>query len=119
MGNNINKRTNPLIFIDLDGTIVLHNYEVEKNFEYVIPSTINTICMAKRKGYELCLTTARSKEDCENILEILRSTYDIIFDYILYDLPAGERILINDYTVIKKAKAINVKRNQGVSMCQI
>jgi len=114
MGKNINKRTNPLFFVDLDGTIVEHNYDPENTMEKIIPCSINVLRSLTNYGVELCLTTARSKEHTEQILYVLENYHDLPFKYCLTDLPSGSRYLVNDFVTNKKAFAINVKRNEGL-----
>lgn len=97
--------------LDLDGTLVRHNGYLEgrdillegrKSFLEAIPET----------DYILILTS-RPMEYKEATLRFLNEQ-NIRFDQILFGLPAGERILLNDRkpTGLNTAVAVNLARNQ-------
>lgn len=100
-------------FIDLDGTLVFHNYDPENIDDEYLPGVIDYLFSIKDQY--LVLTTARSYTHTYKILDELSETFGIHFSKVLCDLPIGERYLINDYkgTTIK-AFSINVKRNKGL-----
>ena len=80
--------------LDLDGTIVKHNgYKIDgrdslldgaKEFLESIPECDNIIFLTSRK--------AEYKEQTEEFLK----ENSIRYDEILFDLPYGERVLLND-----------------------
>lgn len=99
--------------IDLDGTIVKHNgYKIDgedsllegaKDFLRSIPAEDKIIFL-----------TSRKKEFQESTESFLRQ-HEIRYDSILYDLPYGERILLNDRkeSGLETAIAVNKGRNTG------
>ncbi len=104
--------------IDIDGTILEHNgYKLGtdkllsgvKDFWKQIPDQDFII-----------LLTARSREHTEATLEFLKS-HNLRFDHAIFDLPTGERILINDSkpSGLPTAIAANVQRNLGLGSIEI
>lgn len=104
---------------DVDGTIVKHNgylidgYDtlldgVKEFFDY-LPSSDCVI-----------LTTARPKERLVELQEFLYQE-GIRYNHILTDIPAGERILINDMkpSGLHTAYAVNKKRDGRLEICYI
>ncbi len=102
--------------IDVDGTIVKHNgYKIDgydtllegvKEFFYTID-----------KNDKIVLLTARTNEHMENLKRFLKDN-NIRYDYLLTDMPMGERILINDEkpSGLKTAVAVNKKRDAKISL---
>lgn len=107
--SNLNKTW----FIDIDGTLFKHNQYKERkdeilegvlNFFNKIPDTDYIIlCTARQKKYE-----SQTKKALKN--------YNIKYNKIIFDLPHGERIVINDTKPrgLKTAIAINIKRDVGL-----
>ena len=64
---------------------------------------------------KIIILTARSSEYKEETEEFLIQN-KIRFDYIIFDLPIGERILINDEkpSGLKTAYAYNLIRDKGL-----
>jgi len=97
--------------IDLDGTIVKHNgYKIDgvdslldgaKAFIESIP-----------EGDKIVFLTSR-KEEFRELTETFLEQHGIRYDAILYDLPYGERILLNDRkeSGLETAIAVNKERN--------
>ena len=97
--------------LDLDGTIVKHNgYKIDgqdslldgaKEFLRSIPEGDKIIFLTSRK--------AEYKEQTEEFLKEL----SIRYDEILFDLPYGERILLNDKkpSGLVTGIAVNKERN--------
>ncbi len=113
-GQNNNRKDNT-IFIDLDGTLVIHRYDnFELDCDSLLPGAIEKLLEMRRKNYYIILTTGRMFSDCTHILNHLKKNYLFEFDKIVDNLPTGKRIIINDYIDCHKAQAINVKRNEGV-----
>jgi len=99
--------------IDIDGTILKHNGHKElgdkllagvKEFLQRIPAEDTIILMSAR-------------EECyaEATLSFLRSN-NLRYDQVIFGLPKGERILINDVkpSGLDTALAINVARDEGL-----
>jgi len=101
--------------IDLDGTIVKHNgYKeggdkllegVREFFENVSAQDVVIILTSREAKY---------KDETINFLK----TNNIRFDHIIFDLPYGERILINDMkeSGMLTAHAINKKRDEPLDI---
>jgi hypothetical protein len=99
--------------IDIDGTILKHNGHKEhgdqllagvKEFWQRIPVEDMIILMSAREElYE------------EATLDFLRSN-SLRYDQVIFGLPKGERILINDVkpSGLDTALAINVRRDEGL-----
>lgn len=110
---NINNDSRDTIFIDLDGTLVEHNYDPQNIDEVFIDSTLEFV--ERHKTSYLVLTTSRTFDNCRNAIRRLKEK-SIEFDEILCELPTGRRILINDHKegTYDKAIAINILRNVGI-----
>lgn len=99
--------------IDLDGTIVKHNgYRIDgvdslldgaKAFLESIP-----------EGDKIIFLTSR-KEEFRKSTESFLNQNGVRYDAILYDLPYGERVLLNDRkeSGLETALAVNKDRNSG------
>jgi len=104
--------------LDFDGTLVEHNgYKTGK--DRFLPGAKKFLQSIPENDYVLILT-AREKEACERTEEFLREN-GIRYDGILFEMPMGERILINDDkpSGLKCAYAITPKRNQGLDYLNI
>ena len=110
-----NPDKNPTLLVDLDGTLVFHNEKPLEDRDVFLPGAIEWLKDARRKGYFIVLTTARAYTACLPIMKVLKGR-GFIFDRILFELPTGPRILINDEAEagVVKATAHNVPRNLGV-----
>ena len=103
---------------DLDGTLVEHNGYIHgedkllpgvKEFWNSIPDT----------DFILLLTSRRSEEKSRTESFLLNN--GIRFNEIIFEMPMGERILINDDkpSGLPMAFSIRRKRNEGLSDIQI
>ncbi len=102
--------------LDVDGTIVKHNgYKIDgfdslldgvKEFFANIPSEDKVILLTARKNEELPILSNFLKE------------HNIRYDYLLSDMPMGERILINDRKPngLDMAYAINKNRDKALNI---
>lgn len=80
--------------LDIDGTIVKHNgYKIDGKDTF-LPGAVDFLNSIPPKD-KIILLTARSEEHKE-ITEEFFASNGIRFDSIIYGLPYGERILIND-----------------------
>lgn len=98
--------------LDVDGTLVKHNgYKIDgydtllngvKEFFNKLPS-----------GDKVILLTAREGKYLEN-LKIFLKENNLRYDYILTDIPMGERLLVNDRkpSGLDTAYAINKTRDE-------
>lgn len=106
--SNLNKTW----ILDLDGTICKHNgYKIDKK---------DTLLEGAKEFFEnideddmIVFITSRKVEEKNNTEEFLKRN-NIRFDYIIYNAPYGERILINDKkkSGLITAIAVNTQRDQ-------
>lgn len=102
--------------IDIDGTIVKHNgYLIDGN-DTLLDGAVEFMKNIPPKD-KIILLTARKKEYAGLTEDFLRAN-KIHFDNIIYELPPGERILINDCkpSGLKTAYSINVKRDDSINI---
>jgi hypothetical protein len=79
--------------IDLDGTIVQHNGY--KNKEDVLLDGVEDFFSKVSSDDCIVILTARKSTYKEETINFLKK-HNLRFDHIIFDLPVGERILIND-----------------------
>jgi len=101
--------------IDLDGTIVRHNgykYGKDELLEGV-KDFFNKISNEE----EIIILTSRKLEYKEQTINFLKEN-NIRFNHIIFDLPYGERILINDKkeSGLLTAYAINKERDEKINI---
>ena len=93
----VNIKVSPLgktWILDIDGTIVKHNgYKID-GFDTFLPGAEDFL-KAIPKDDKIIFLTSRTKEYKEVTQTFLKEN-QIRFDMIIYGLPYGERILIND-----------------------
>jgi predicted mannosyl-3-phosphoglycerate phosphatase (HAD superfamily) len=113
MGKNVTDNSSGTIFLDIDGTLVYHNYDVDEVPDSFIPSSLGWLKEKYREGYKIILTTSRTSLMALKVRIMLES--EGIESIAICELGTGERILVNDSKDgVKKAVAINVPRNVGV-----
>ena len=98
---------------DLDGTIFKHNgYKYGKD---MILSGVKCFFERLPKDDVVIILTARSSEFKEETEEALKHN-NIRYDYIIFDLPMGERIMFNDIKPMGMltAFAYNLERDKGL-----
>jgi hydroxymethylpyrimidine pyrophosphatase-like HAD family hydrolase len=99
-------------FIDLDGTVLDHNAHL-RGEDRLLPGVVelwNTI----PKNDCIIITTGRSEQYRKSTLDLLQDS-GLRYNFALFELPLGERIIINDTKPagLKTAIAWNVERNKG------
>jgi hypothetical protein len=99
--------------LDLDGVVFRHNGHREGPDE-VLPG-VQSFWRRVAPGDHIVLLTARSEAYREVTLEAL-ARHGLRFDQILFGLPVGERILLNDRkpSGLATAFAVNLTRDQGL-----
>lgn len=107
----------PVIFCDIDGTIIINQGRVgENNYESVpiiLQKNINRLLQLEKNGAQIIFTTARTKElhsKTENMLINLGFKKH----QLITGLQNSRRILINDFNKTNpfpRATAINIPRN--------
>lgn len=99
--------------LDLDGTIVKHNgYKID-GYDTLLTGAKEYVDGILAEDYILILTS-RTDEYKEMTLEFLDKN-GIRYDQIIFGLPMGERIVVNDRkpSGIDMAVAVNLKRDEG------
>jgi len=96
--------------LDVDGTILKHNGHLNGG-DIVLDGVIEFFENLDAKD-KVILLTARKEQHKEN-LEIFLKNNKIRYDNIIYDMPFGERILVNDKkpSGLSTAYAINKERD--------
>ena len=97
--------------MDLDGTIVKHNGYKEGG-DVLLPGVkefINTL----PEGDMIIIITAR-KQEYRDITERFLKNTGIRYDYIIFEAPYGERIVINDKkpSGLPVSVAVNIERDK-------
>lgn len=80
--------------IDIDGTICKHNGYKLDGTDTLLDGVKEFFSKIKSED-TIILTTSRRKEDAKKT-EMFLNNNGIKFNHIIYELPYGERILIND-----------------------
>ena len=103
-------------FFDLDGTILKHNGYIDDKKDTLLNGVKEFFKKIPLKDV-IIITTSRDKKNSKKTINYLKKM-KIRFDKIIFDLPYGERILLNDIKPknnLKTAISINLKRNSGLS----
>lgn len=101
---------------DVDGTLLIHNGHLREQGDEVLPG-VKELFSQISPDDKVVLLTAR-KEVFREQLESFLSDNGIRFDAILYGMPMGERILMNDKkpSGLVTAYAINKERNAPLDL---
>ena len=113
MGKPLVMSTLPKTWIlDLDGTLLLHNGCRMPEGDQVLAGARAFLDGLPREDYILILTS-RAQAEADSTLAFLREQ-GIRYDKILFDMPMGERIVVNDRkpSGLDMAWAVNLDRNQ-------
>lgn len=96
---------------DVDGTLVLHNGHLRPQGDELLPGVKNLFAQIPNQD-KIVLITAR-KKTYRTQLETFLQANGIRFDTILYEMPMGERILVNDRkpSGLVTAYAVNKERD--------
>jgi hypothetical protein len=106
-------------FLDLDGTIFFHNAYLtleDGKFDIILPGVRDFFSKVNKND---CIIIASSRADTYKDFTVKSlKHYNIRYDYLLFNLPRGPRILVNDKKVdgTETAYAINILRNSGLSI---
>ncbi len=99
---------------DLDGTMVKHNGYKDDGYDTLLPGVKDYISSISSDDCIIVLTSRKSeyRERTENFLK----EEGIRYDKIIFDVPVGERVLINDRkpSGIDMAFAVNFDRDKPV-----
>ena len=97
--------------LDLDGTIVKHNgYKIDGK-DSLLPGA--KTFMEQISCNDIIIFLTSRKRELKECTEKFLYENGIRYDYIIFDLPYGERILVNDNkpSGIKMAYSINLERD--------
>lgn len=100
--------------IDLDGTVVKHNGHMTDGYDTFLPGAEEFLKSIPEDDI-LIILTARKEEYRKRTLSFLEEN-GIAYDHLIFNLPAGERILVNDIKPkgLKTAVAMNIERDKGI-----
>lgn len=100
--------------IDIDGTVVRHNGH-KRSAEELLDGVCEFWAQIPRED-QIVLLSARTHEELNCTLAFL-DRHGLRYDHVLFSLPAGERILINDDkpSGLKTALAVTVPRDVGLT----
>lgn len=112
MGETLTLSTLPKTWIfDLDGTLVKHNgYKIDGH-DTLLPGAKEYVDEIPAED-KIIFLTSRTDEYKEMTLEFLRE-HGIRYDEIIFNMPMGERLVINDRkpSGIDMAVAVNLDRD--------
>ncbi len=112
MGETIVLSTLPKTWIfDLDGTLLKHNgYKID-GYDTVLPGALEYLSTIP-KDDKIVIFTSRTDEYRQDTIEFLNS-HGIRYDEILFNMPMGERIIVNDRkpSGLDMSIAINIDRD--------
>jgi hypothetical protein len=99
--------------IDIDGTVLRHNGHKDSR-DQVLNGVIEFWEKIPEKDF-IILVSAREEIYLDSTLQLLQENR-IRYDRVIFGVPRGERIMINDIkpTGMKTAYAINVERDCGL-----
>lgn len=99
--------------IDLDGTLMVHNGYKQEGGDRLLPNAREFMDSIPEDDCIIILTSRPRSAAQET--EIFLKRNSIRYDGILYDLPFGERIVVNDIKPggLKTALAVNLERDSG------
>ena len=103
--------------LDLDGTLVKHNgYKIDGH-DTLLPEVKNFLANIRHDDMVIILTSRADRYREQTINFLLE--HDIRYDYIVFNAPYGERIIVNDKkpSGLQMAVAINTERDIAVSSC--
>ena len=102
--------------LDIDGTIVKHNGYLIDGEDTFLPGA--ETFLKSIPSHDMIIFVTSRKEEYRLATERFLSNYGIRYDYIIFEAPYGERILVNDDKPggLKTGIAINVARNNEVNI---
>lgn len=96
---------------DLDGTLVKHNGYKMDGKDTLLPGAKEYLSVIPKED-KILIITSRTEEYREITIQFLRKN-QIPYDQIIFHMPMGERIVVNDRkpSGIDMAVAMNIDRN--------
>ena len=95
---NVNKPKGITIFLDIDGSMLLHNYDPDRIPETPLELRIISLAEFIKSQTGACsviITTSRSESHAK-LAALSLQKYGIYPNAILHSLPSGPRFLLND-----------------------
>lgn len=102
--------------LDVDGTLVKHNgYKID-GYDTLLDG-VKEFFASIPKEDKIVLLTARQDEYLEDLKKFLKQN-NLRYDYLLTDMPMGERILVNDRkpSGLDMAYAVNKNRDEKLDI---
>lgn len=113
MGDTLILSTLPKTWVfDLDGTLLKHNgYKID-GIDTVLPGALEYLATIPKED-KIVIFTSRTDEYKQMTLDFL-SAKGIRYDEILFNMPMGERIIVNDRkpSGLDMSVAINIDRDK-------
>lgn len=96
---------------DLDGTLVKHNGYLIDGIDSLLPGVREYLAELPAED-KVLIVTSRT-EEYQEMTELFLAENGVRYDVILYGMPMGERILVNDVkpSGLQTAYAFNLKRD--------
>lgn len=96
---------------DLDGTVLKHNGYKNDGYDTVLDGAAEYLRQLPRED-KIIFLTSRTEEYRQITTDFLKAA-GICYDAILFDMPMGERILVNDRkpSGLDTAVALNIDRD--------
>ena len=113
MGDTLVLSTLPKTWVfDLDGTLLKHNgYKID-GFDTVLPGALEYLKTIPEED-KIVIFTSRTDEYKQMTLDFLKEQ-GIMYDEILFNMPMGERIIVNDRkpSGLDMSVALNIDRDR-------
>ena len=105
---------------DIDGTLVKHNGYKLDGYDTLLPGVKEFFENVISKNDCVVLLTSRTEEFRSTTIKFLDDN-NIRYDHIIFNLPYGERIIINDKkpSGLEMSKSINLTRDNFCVDCVI
>lgn len=101
-------------FFDIDGTLVKHNgYKID-GIDTLLPGVKDFFDQIPKDDIIILVTSRKS--EYKELTETFLAQNQIRYDRIIYDLPYGERILVNDDkpSGLSMSVAVGLERDEGL-----
>ena len=101
-------------FIDLDGTLLVHNGHKSPSGDMLVDGALEFMESIPEDDV-IVIATSRTEEYRDVTIRFLQAN-GIRYDHILFNRPYGERIVVNDMkpSGLKTALAVNLQRDGGM-----
>lgn len=101
--------------LDLDGTLVKHNgYKLDGEDSFLVGAE-EFLASIPSKDMVIILTSRT--EDVRDQTEVFLRKHDVHYDVIIYNVPYGERILVNDDKPSGLCTAIALEKERDEGLC--